>query len=62
MKLYKPLIISGPSGVGKGAIHKMLRKEFPETFELSISLTTRKIREGEEDGVDYHFIDLENFE
>lgn len=41
MKLYKPLIISGPSGVGKGTIHGMLRRDFPDTFELSISITTR---------------------
>ena len=41
MKLYKPLVISGPSGVGKGTIHGMLRRDYPDTFELSISLTTR---------------------
>ena len=60
--MYKPLIISGPSGVGKGTIHGMLRNEFAEIFELSVSITTRKKRENEEDGVHYTFLEMENFE
>ncbi len=49
------LIISGPSGVGKGTLLKMLMKEFPE-INFSISYTTRKPRPGEIDGVDYVFV------
>ena len=54
------LIISGPSGSGKGTV---VQKLIPsEEFALSISVTTRKPRPGEVDGKDYFFIDVAEFE
>ena len=41
----RPLVIAGPSGVGKGTLHQKLRDEFPDAFALSVSHTTRKPRE-----------------
>lgn len=54
------LILSGPSGSGKGTIVKELIKD--ENFVLSISATTRKPRVGEEHGVHYFFKTTEEFE
>ncbi|KAI3968203.1 hypothetical protein MKX01_018506 [Papaver californicum] len=51
----KPIVISGPSGVGKGTLISKLMKEFPSTFGFSVSHTTRAPREKEIDGVHYHF-------
>lgn len=51
----KPIVISGPSGVGKGTIIAKLMKEFPSTYGFSVSHTTRAPREKEVDGVHYHF-------
>lgn len=48
------VIISGPSGSGKGTVVKKLRPE--NNFALSISMTTRKPRPGEIDGIDYFFV------
>lgn len=56
----KPLIIAGPSGVGKGTIISLLMKNFPDTFGFSVSHTTRSPRAGEMDGVQYHFVDMEH--
>ena len=56
----KTFIISGPSGVGKGTIVKALLAERDDIY-LSISATTREPREGEQDGVHYHFIDVARF-
>lgn len=50
-----PLVVVGPSGVGKGTLIKRLMEEFPDCFGFSVSSTTRKPRPGEVDGVDYHF-------
>ncbi|QUC24013.1 uncharacterized protein UV8b_08254 [Ustilaginoidea virens] len=58
----RPLVISGPSGVGKGTLYKRLFERHPDTFCLSVSHTTRKPRPGEQDGVDYHFVAVEDFE
>ncbi|KAG6001515.1 hypothetical protein E4U54_001065 [Claviceps lovelessii] len=58
----RPLIISGPSGVGKGTLYKRLFDNHPDTFCLSVSHTTRGPRPGEQDGVDYHFVTSEAFE
>jgi guanylate kinase len=53
-------IVSGPSGVGKSTVlHALLARR--ENARFSISATTRPIREGEVDGVDYHFISVETF-
>ncbi len=54
-----PLILCAPSGAGKSTLVKKLCAEFDLSF--SISCTTRLPREGEIDGVHYHFITTENF-
>ncbi|KAL8191714.1 hypothetical protein R6Q57_028445 [Mikania cordata] len=51
----RPIVISGPSGVGKGTLINMLMKEFPTMFGFSVSHTTRAPREKEQNGVHYHF-------
>ncbi len=54
------IVLSGPSGSGKGTIVKSLLSKRSDTV-LSVSATTRAPREGEIDGVHYHFIDRETF-
>lgn len=54
-------IVSGPSGVGKGTIVKSVIDKRDDMF-LSISCTTRAPRDGEQDGVNYHYISKEEFE
>lgn len=54
------LIVSGPSGVGKGTVCGEYIKRHPECF-LSVSATTRPMREGEKDGVNYFFLTEEEF-
>ncbi len=54
-------VISGFSGAGKGTLVKKLMAEH-DNYSLSISMTTRQPREGEQDGVHYFFIDREKFE
>lgn len=56
------LVIVGPSGVGKGTLVDKLLTGREDAFGFSCSHTTRKPREGEEDGVHYHFISKEMFE
>ncbi|XVE95979.1 hypothetical protein REPUB_Repub02eG0182200 [Reevesia pubescens] len=51
----KPVVISGPSGVGKGTLINTLMKEFPTMFGFSVSHTTRAPRGMEKNGVHYHF-------
>jgi guanylate kinase len=53
-------VITGPSGVGKGTLIRLLRERVPE-LALSVSATTREPRAGEQDGVDYHFLTDEQF-
>lgn len=60
MKKGLLLIISGPSGAGKGTIVKALLRVIP-TLRLSISATTRMPRGGEIDGVDYYFLERKVF-
>ncbi|MCU4706746.1 guanylate kinase [Mycoplasma sp. CSL7503-lung] len=60
-KLCPIIIFSGPSGVGKGTIERLLF-EFDElNLSLSCSATTRKPRNGELNGVHYYFLDVDNF-
>ena len=56
------IVLSGPSGVGKGTVRKAIFSQPDMKFEYSISCTTRKPREGEVDGVDYFFKNREQFE
>uniref|UniRef100_A0A2P2KHF1 guanylate kinase n=1 Tax=Rhizophora mucronata TaxID=61149 RepID=A0A2P2KHF1_RHIMU len=51
----KPIVISGPSGVGKGTLISMLMEEFPSMFGFSVSHTTRAPRGMEKDTIHYHF-------
>jgi guanylate kinase len=55
------LVITGPSGVGKGTLIRLLLDRFPQ-MKLSVSATTRAPRPGEHDGVDYHFLSPEEFQ
>lgn len=54
------IVISGPSGVGKGTIIKQIFKEQP-SLTYSVSVTSRYPREGEVDGVNYFFVRPEKF-
>jgi len=55
------LVLSGPSGAGKSTIISVASAEIGEHY-FSISTTTRKPREGEQNGVDYFFVTVEAFE
>ncbi|MDX6683076.1 MAG: guanylate kinase [Solirubrobacteraceae bacterium] len=57
----RAVVITGPSGVGKGTLIRSLRQRMPE-LQLSVSATTRLPRAGETQGVDYHFMSDEDFE
>jgi len=57
----RPVIISGPSGVGKGTLVQMLIDKHPRVFGKRISHTTRVRNEAEIDGVHYHFVDTDKF-
>jgi guanylate kinase len=61
MKQGRLIVISGPSGTGKGSIIKKVMERWPAA-EFSISMTTRGKREGEEHGVHYYFATREEFE
>ncbi len=56
------IVLSGPSGVGKGTVRKSLFEREDHNLVYSISMTTRKPREGEVDGKDYFFVSREEFE
>ncbi|TCD68435.1 hypothetical protein EIP91_010836 [Steccherinum ochraceum] len=60
--LTRPLVISGPSGVGKSTLKDTLLKEFPFNFYFSVSHTTRGPRPGEKHGTHYNFVTRANFE
>jgi guanylate kinase len=57
----KLFVLAGPSGVGKGTLRTQALSNV-ENLIYSISCTTRKPREGERDGVEYHFLTKEEFE
>ena len=58
----KLIVISGPSGVGKGTICQLLLERHPQKLVCSVSATTRPPRVGEVDGVSYVFLSVEEFE
>lgn len=55
------VVLSGPSGVGKDAVLSELRK-LDRPWHFAVTATTRPMRPGEEDGVDYIFLDFETFD
>jgi guanylate kinase len=57
----RAVVITGPSGVGKGTLIRSLLERMPG-LELSVSATTRRPRVGETNGVDYHFLSPAQFE
>ncbi|MDQ6873928.1 MAG: guanylate kinase [Actinomycetota bacterium] len=54
-------VLSGPSGVGKGSVVAVVRRDHPDVW-VSVSVTTRSPRPGECDGVEYHFVDRTRYE
>jgi guanylate kinase len=54
-------VLSGPSGAGKGTLRKKMFQKVPG-ISFSISCTTREPRDGEREGIDYHFITAEEFQ
>ena len=54
------LVLSGPSGVGKDLLLSRLR-EAGRPYHFTVTATTRPIRGGELDGVDYHFVTRDQF-
>lgn len=77
MDFIRPLLLFGPSGVGKSTLLKRLFAEFPDKFGFSVSRrstsistpvfliasadTTRSPRPGESNGKDYHFVNVDDF-
>ena len=55
------IVISGPSGVGKGTVRASIFEQENHNLEYSISMATRKPRVGEQNGVDYFFVEKEEF-
>lgn len=58
----RPLVLAGPSGVGKGRLVKALMKDWTKYFGKVVTHTTRKPRFDEVNGTHYHFTSLERFE
>lgn len=56
-----PIVLSAPSGTGKTTLAHMLVNSL-DKLELSVSFTTRKMRSNEQHGINYHFVDKEDFE
>jgi guanylate kinase len=55
------VVLAGPTAVGKGTVAAYVRRSYPDVW-LSVSMTTRKPRPREVDGVHYHFVDDQRFE
>ena len=56
------IVLSGPSGVGKGMVRKAIFAQDNNKFDYSVSMTTRQMRPGEVNGKDYYFVTKEEFE
>ena len=61
MQVGRLIVLTGPSGVGKGALLRLLLDKHPELY-LSVSATTRQPRSGEVNGKDYYFVSRDKFE
>ncbi len=61
MKKGTLIILSGPSGVGKGTVREELFKDESLNLCYSISMTTRKPRPAEKEGIDYFFVEVDEF-
>jgi guanylate kinase len=61
-KVGKLIVVTGPSGVGKGTLLGKLLESYPDRILFSISATTRSPRTGEEDGREYFFWSREEFQ
>lgn len=60
-RMARVIVITGPSGVGKGTLISGLMEQLPK-LELSVSATTRAARPGEQDGAQYYFLSNEEFD
>ena len=58
---YKPLIMVGPSGVGKNKLRQSILEKYGDLFESKISYTTRSIKSVEKKKENYYFITREEF-
>jgi guanylate kinase len=61
-RMFPPLVLCGPSGAGKSTMTNILLSNYNNNFKFCVSSTTRKPREGEENGVHYFFHTKEEFE
>lgn len=61
MQIGRLIVLTGPSGVGKGTLLQVLRQRHPELY-VSISATTRQPRPGEIDAQHYYFVNRQQFE
>lgn len=61
MQIGKLIVLTGPSGVGKGTLLQALRQKHPQLY-LSISATTRQPRPGEIHAQQYYFVNRQEFE
>jgi guanylate kinase len=55
-------VVSSPSGAGKTTLSHKLLEEFKQALQFSVSYTTRPKRPGEQEGIDYHFVDAATFQ
>lgn len=58
---YWPVVVLGPSGVGKSTLINHLKSKHPDKFGFSVSYTTRGPRDGEVNGKDYNFVNMAEF-
>lgn len=61
MNKNKIIIFTGPSGVGKATVEEVLFKNKDLKLGFSVSMTTRKMRDGEKDGVQYYYVSKDKF-